>query len=537
MPSIASGGNATGALGVQDSVSIDAAGGYARFECPIGTVVSEFRGSRTFGPYNNQSYRVTSIQGAVYYEVADGTSSVPVTSGSDGALYAGQTLVPGAGNTGEGAIFCDWQTGNGTLSLASSNGGGEAFALDQSVTCDGLPMACVTLGNTGTLIADYVFSSPAYLAQMQSLQIPIRVSTNNTAFVGANPLQIWLFSDSGGSQQWRLASSLDMTYAQSGVTTMLSFGPGVAADGWSFAQNGGALPTSSTDMDAVTIYKIRIVMSVPAAVAGAKCWLGSIRSNARRKPVVSLVLDGQYSSQHNYILPMLEAQGLRCSLAIQGTLIGVGGRMTKAQLDRAYAAGHEIISWGFNPDPNGAGALGYQSAANFPDQASIVADMTANQALIAGNGWTKGLGYAVHGGSTHSFAGTVPLARQQIIAGAFRAAGIKAVRSGQGVGTLSNRLQSVARIANVDPLAVQGALQWVSTDNAASLNAVTTRAKARGEWGIITGHRSVVSGPSSVEVLNSDLLSWAQSLGDDVRSGRVSVLPFGEACRYYGISS
>lgn len=533
MPVISSGNNATINLGPSDVLSVQAGGSFAQLECPVGKVIAQFSGSRDFGQLANGPAKLTSIQGAIYYEFNEVDQNTSVLRDlPTGALLSRGNEIGGGSNFSDGILFCDWQPANGVLSLVSANAG-EAAALDPAVTCDGMPMAGLTLGAAGTLIADYVFAAPAYLAQMQSLQIPIRVSTNNTAFVGANPIQIWLMSDAGGSQQWRLASSLDMTYAQSGITTTLSFGPGAASDGWAFAQSGGALPTSTTDMDAVTIYKIRIVMAVPGGVAGQRCWFGPIRMNARRKPVVSLVLDGQYSSQHNYILPMLEAQGLRCSLAIQGSLIGAGGRMTRAQLDRAYGAGHEIISWGYDPKTS----AGYQLASDWPDQASITADIIANQQLMASYGWTRGIAYAVHGGSTHSFGGTVPLARQQMIAAAFRTAGVKAIRSGQGVGTLSNRLQSVARPANVDAYSIQGALQWASTDNAASLNAVTTRAKARGEWGVITGHRSVVAGPVGVEVLNSDLLTWAQSLGDDVRGGRVQCLPFAEAARYLGIVS
>ena len=99
------------------------------------------------------------------------------------------------------------------------------------------------------------------------------------------------------------------------------------------------------------------------------------------------------------------------------------------------------------------------------------------------------------------------------------------------------RLQSMARPESTDPYVVEGALQWTSTDNAASLTAVVTRAKARGEWGIITGHRSVVSGASSLEILNSDFLTFIQSLGDDYRAGKVDVLPFGEACEFYGLTT
>ena len=444
--------------------------------------------------------------------------------GAGGLEFANQ------GHASGGTVLCDWQAGSGTLSLISSNGGGEAVALDPSVTCDGVPMVKVTCGNTGTLIADFLLAAPAYLAQMQSLQIPIRVSQNNAVFGGTGPAQIWLWDDATGTRQWRLAASLNMGNMRSGVLNLFSFGPGVAADGWAFG--GASPPTSTTDLDSYTVFRLRIVIAVPAAVAGEAVWFGPIRANARRKPVVSIVMDGQYSSQHNYLLPMLEAQGLRASLAIQNSLIGSGGRMSAAQLERAYSAGHEIIHHTFD----GSKGNGYQDAGQWADAAAITADIQAGEADRRARGWTRGLGYAVHGGNTHPFAGSVSAARQSAVASGYMAAGIKAIRSGNGAGAGTlNRLQNMARLSCVDPYSVQGAIQATNTHASADLIAVATRAKARGEWGIVTLHRSVVSGAASLEVLNSDALAWVQALGDDVRSGRVLVLPFSEAAEFYGL--
>lgn len=444
-----------------------------------------------------------------------------------------QFPVSGDGNTSAGQLICDWQTG-GTLSLISTNGGAEAIALDPAVTCDGLPMARITQGASGTFIADFLFTSPVYLAQMQSLQIPVRFDSNSAAaWVGtSNALQLWIWDDSTGTRQWRLNASLralDATELRSGATHVISAAPGANAQGWAFG--GTSAPTNTTDMDAYSIARVRLV--VANAVSGAQAWVGGIRANARRAAGISIVLDGQYASQQQYILPMLEAQGLRCSLAIQGNQIGAGGRMTLAQLNRAYAAGHEILGWGYDPKTS----AGYQNASDWPDQAAISADIAANRALMAANGWTRGMDYAVHGGSANSYNASVSAARQSMITAAFQANGVKAIRRGAWVQGVQDRLQSVARPAAVDPYTVCGAIQWTSTHTSADLIAVTTRAKSRGEWGIVTGHRSVVSAPGSLEMLNSDLLTWAQSLGDDVRSGRVLCLPFGEACRYYGITT
>lgn len=89
MPSIAAGANVSGTFTYQDSVTVQAAEGYARFECPIGTIVAEFSGSRTFGPYDTTTYKITSLKGALYYETADGNKISNVTlDGSSGALAA-----------------------------------------------------------------------------------------------------------------------------------------------------------------------------------------------------------------------------------------------------------------------------------------------------------------------------------------------------------------------------------------------------------------------------------------------------------------
>lgn len=74
MPSIAALGNATGTFGYQDSINVQSGSGFARFECPVGTIVAEFTGQRNFGPYDGLTWKVTSLTGALYYEIADGNS-------------------------------------------------------------------------------------------------------------------------------------------------------------------------------------------------------------------------------------------------------------------------------------------------------------------------------------------------------------------------------------------------------------------------------------------------------------------------------
>lgn len=86
MPTIAASGNATGTLGTTDSVTISTRGA-ARFESPTGTIVAEFSGTRTFGPYSGQTYRVTAVTGNALYEVGDGVT--PPTQAQIEALVSG----------------------------------------------------------------------------------------------------------------------------------------------------------------------------------------------------------------------------------------------------------------------------------------------------------------------------------------------------------------------------------------------------------------------------------------------------------------
>ena len=97
MATITSGNTATGTLGVTDSVTISTRGA-ARFECPTGTRIAEFSGTRTFGPYDNLTYTITAVAGPLEYEVADGSLTVPIT-GTAAESAAFHSLVSGGRKT------------------------------------------------------------------------------------------------------------------------------------------------------------------------------------------------------------------------------------------------------------------------------------------------------------------------------------------------------------------------------------------------------------------------------------------------------
>jgi hypothetical protein len=121
MPSLASGANATGTFGTADSITITTRGN-ARFECPTGTTISEFSGTRQFGPYTGLAWRVTAVAGGCDYETLDGNGPVAVVTADTGTgtLYANGSPVSGAGNKNTIVYLGDSNTANSFL-LASPN--------------------------------------------------------------------------------------------------------------------------------------------------------------------------------------------------------------------------------------------------------------------------------------------------------------------------------------------------------------------------------------------------------------------------------
>ena len=110
MPSLSAGGVVTGLCLFSDSISIQTQGGFAQFESPIGTTLAQFTGTRTFGPYANQTFKITALTGPMYYELNDGfptgtTANAIAVISSGGAVIGlqnpdGSTQSLGGGSSG-----------------------------------------------------------------------------------------------------------------------------------------------------------------------------------------------------------------------------------------------------------------------------------------------------------------------------------------------------------------------------------------------------------------------------------------------------
>lgn len=442
----------------------------------------------------------------------------PVTGGisySSGAKSF--SFEPGLSN---GILVTDFT--NGTMGATSGSAGATA-ALDASTTHNGRPMMKYTMGAAGTFQCTFTFTTPVTLAQLKTLQIPVRINRNTIADGSATvwgTSTLWFTLSSGG----RVQLPLNLSGWRSGATNVFSMAPGNATQGWTFS--GGPTSTTDWDADAATVVSINFVIVVNAGrEENEPIWIGPITRDARRKGVVCIEFDGPYSSADRWMLPMLEGQGLRGRLNLNHLNVGQSGYMTYTQLDRAYAAGH---SCGSHIHQASIGN-GYS---DFASEAAIAADIAAGYANLAARGYTRDNYTHVRGGSIVDYTNTVPMTKQAMIAAAHASAGTKAARYGSIVGGAYTRLQSIAGALDVQN--VQGAVQVTSTTTAADLTAIVDRARDRGEMAIILFHRSVVATPGSLEILNADFDTFAQYLGAEVRKGTVLNQTFGEALRHVG---
>lgn len=413
------------------------------------------------------------------------------------------------------APFCDW-TGNGVLTLTSANGGGEAVAVDPAVTFEGMPMVRCTL-SSGTFIANFELTTAVPVAKLRTLQVPIRFSSNGGFVTGSNDLQLWLY-DSTLGKRWQ--PQIPLATHQPGVTTVINVTAGAANQGWTFS--GG--PANTSELENELVKRVRIVLAVPAGASGVQVWVGPLRVNTRGpRGVIVWTLDGQYPSQHAYVLPMLESYGIRASLALVGSTIGTGGLMTSAQIDRWYGAGHEAIHHTYD----GAKTGGYANVGQWASAAAIQADIETQWALFRSRGWLRGIGYGVHGFS-YPFDQSVAATRQAEVAAALRAAGMVAVRKSVPV---YQRRQAIARSGWVAPFCVQGAQQLASTTVAADVTAGMDATARDGDLSIITVHESVIDSavPAGLQVKNGDLETMVAKAAELERRGEVRNLLFSEA--------
>lgn len=428
-----------------------------------------------------------------------------------------------------GASVCDWQSSTGALTLTSA-GAGSSAALDTSVTLFGKPTLKCTFSSAASDVYTAIFTptSPIRLRDVKTIQVPIKFTNNQTANGGigasATPFQVWL--NTSDSKVIKLQCRFE--YLQSGEWTTLSFGRATA-----YVNGTGTL--ASLDAAGVTITSVKIVQATNATAANSNpVWVGEIRADvALDKGRVSIVMDGEYQSQYEILLPIMAANNLRSSLAIVTSQIGTSGAlpcMTVAQINEMYQAGHEVINHTYEAAP-GTGATktgGYGNASQWPAASDIAEDIRAQWAFLKSQGWTRGIGYGVWG-YTYGFDPANSVARQAIVSAGLKAAGVQAMRKSTGYAgeTVAGVLPPLCNVP-LDPFVIGGAIQITSTTTAADVKAVIDQAEATGQWAIITVHRAVASSPGSLEMTTANFTDWMAYLRSRVDAGGVVCAPFGE---------
>lgn len=404
-----------------------------------------------------------------------------------------------------GAVACDWSAELGALTLASANAN-EAIALDTAVLCNGKPTVKCTFsdGVSTTYIGRYTPTNPISFANFTSIEIPIRISCNESSTNvanGANPFGIWLKAASGKQARLRFDSSgtypggwqlLKFTRSETGTVVFFN-----GASDWQW-------------LDTETITAIDFVNAGPATGAlTAPVWVGPIVVNARSRGVVSIRMDGEYESQYTMIKPLLDAAGLKASLAIVHQNIGTGSKMTAAQITEMVNAGSEAIHHTYSSSK----VNGYGNATDWPTAVSITNDINLGWANMRANGWLSGIGKMVEGYTGGYFNSSATLARQRLHLAAFQAAGVDVlftINSGSKTNNSTGR-----KYQEFTPGFVRSSLSITSATTPAQVITAIDQAEANGEWLILTMHEAVLDSatPAGNQMKVSDFATWISYLG------------------------
>lgn len=421
-----------------------------------------------------------------------------------------------------GRAFASMDGTDGTLTLVSTNGNGEAASYDTSL---GVPMVKCTLPSAAgaTYQADYTLKEPIYIGAFSSIQIPFWFSDNTAAQISAaSYVQIHLYSESGGVVVKPL---VNLDSQEPGVLQVESIGRDCAYT--------GSYPLSVIDSGRIT--KIRVQIVTGTAPTGAVVMIGRpVMNQKRSKGAFTLWLDGEYASQQQYLLPILDAFDLKANLAItnKNVIAGSGApgtSMNETQLGAAYANGHTIVTHTFgNISAGWDDNTAYPSVNGDNGFAAIVADRTSGDAYLASMGWTRGIGHSVNG-YTNAFKSTVALARQNAVSAALRAAGVKTCRvGGRYMATAGGVGQTFPHAhQNANWLRMVGTTQIDQTDananQCAQWMALADAAVDRGELAGALIHRSVVdtATPGALETSVSNWLHFCEYIAALRDSGQL----------------
>lgn len=447
----------------------------------------------------------------------------PVTGGSKKLTANNRDVLADRGvdqwsDTG-GTVMVDWADGSIGTPTA-----GWTVEKDTTRTYAGKTALKITAtaGAADTLVCDLTIPATFFGG---AKRICFAVDPGNSYITGdgANPIQLWL--NYSGSTTHRL-----MMYAHSNHATGEWFESGALYD--QDASGAGHLTGTAqwAKVAAEEVTVIRLVMTKRAGQAiSVPAYIGPIYTDPVRstKATLTLFMDGQYAGQYKYARQILQAYGLRASLAVVFPwLTSPSGTMTEAQLLKMIALGHEVIC-----HTGTTGDYGWDNVTKYPDgqeYALVKADLGAAWARMGTMGVTDGVGYAVVG-FTNGLVNTQTYARRQNISNALRDAGVVACRQlGNYVGSYYGNGGEVQTV-------LPGSRMVTSADSTATLTGIIDQIIARGGWSGLTFHDLVLSGATGNNYNVADFETVMDYIAGKVAAGTLRVMPFSKAMQMMSV--
>lgn len=256
-------------------------------------------------------------------------------------------------------------------------------------TRDGIPVVRITT-NSGAQSSLNFSSITGRLIPLGSIHLlfwiedPSKIASISVAIAdgpGYSNAYIWSGLISSGS--WPGWYQLTIDPPASGTYSGMSLDADQAR--WSVA---AGTPNFASTLFTDGNFSITANSSMQGVVEFAGCWVGE--QMTAPAPSIIFTSDDTEETWYTVALPILEKYGLRGTQCIIDKYIGTSGHLSLAQMQDAYARGHEFIPHGIGTFPEVGGSVG--DMRDFSTVAQMVADIERNRSTINTYGLTRNKG-------------------------------------------------------------------------------------------------------------------------------------------------
>jgi hypothetical protein len=303
----------------------------------------------------------------------------------------------------------------------------------------------------------------------------------------------------------------------------------VTAPEWTKNSFAGVFATTEVGQMSWSVFKLRL--AIPASTT-ATFYLRSVKIASRKaKARICIVLDDGYISVYERAAPILEAAGIRFSVATMPSKAGVAGYMSEAQLADLVSRGHLCV--GHGPSLNNTNLF----AAPYTTTAERIADITAASNWLLARNLTTAKGaqcYIWPEGFYSSTAGESDLLDAFFAAGFTAGRGVEPLANGVYVDSLSsqNKLRAVIpTIGHTYAGVTNTADDATETANIAAIVARINAAATNGTDVHLMLHKVVPRGNAaagSIEIEMDRLATLAAAIKTQVAAGLMTSVTMDE---------